>query len=232
MTPRRPLTPDGYEAFLRDLKARIRLVQVRAALAVNAELVLLYWRTGRDILERQTKEGWGAQVIDRLSADLRRAFPDMQGFSARNMKYMRAFAIAWPDEEIVQQLVALLPWGHNVRLLEQVKNRGERVWYAQQAIEHGWSRSVLVAQIETGLHRRAGKALTNFKATLPPPQSDLARGATAPDRWTFPIERKCARSVPWRRGSEGRSRPSSKRRRVGCARWATELSDKSRSISV
>jgi predicted nuclease of restriction endonuclease-like (RecB) superfamily len=169
--------PAGYAAFLGEVKARVRAAQVRAALAVNAELVLLYWSLGRDILARQKKEGWGAQVIDRLSADLRAAFPEMAGFSPRNLKYMRAFAAAWPEEEIVQQIVAQLPWGHNVRLLDLLEGREQRLWYARQAIEHGWSRNVLLAQIETGLHERAGKALTNFRTTLPPSRSDLAQQA-------------------------------------------------------
>ena len=169
--------PAGYITFLDDVKARIRAAQVKAALAVNAELVLLYWSLGRDIVARQRKEGWGAQVIDRLSADLRAAFPDMQGLSPRNLKYMRAFAEAWPDRKIVQQAVARLPWGHNVRLLDHLKSPNHRLWYARQAIEHGWSRAILEAQIESRLHERAGKALTNFQATLPPPHSDLAQQA-------------------------------------------------------
>src|SRR5436190_15817941 len=104
---------EGYDDFLRDLKERIRSAQVRAALAVNRELVLLYWQIGRDILARQQQRGWGARVIDRLAADLHQAFPEMQGFSRRNLKYMRAFAEAWPDEPIVQQAAAQIPWFHN-----------------------------------------------------------------------------------------------------------------------
>jgi len=146
--------------------------------------VLLYWRIGRDILVRQKKEGWGARVIDRLSADLRAAFPEMQGFSPRNLKYMRAFAEAWSDEQIVQQAVAQLPWGHNVRLLDRIDGHAERLWYVRQAIEHGGSRAILEAQIETRVHERAGKALTNFKATLPPPHSDLAQ-QTLKDPYVF-----------------------------------------------
>jgi predicted nuclease of restriction endonuclease-like (RecB) superfamily len=176
--------PTGYVSFLDDVKTRIRAAQVKAALAVNAELVLLYWSIGRDILARQKKEGWGAHVIDRLSGDLRSAFPEMQGFSPRNLKYMRAFAGAWPDRRIVQQLAAQLPWFHSCTLLDRVKEPGVREWYARQTIEHGWSRSVLVAQIETGLHKRAGKALTNFKATLAPPHSDLAQ-QTLKDPYVF-----------------------------------------------
>jgi predicted nuclease of restriction endonuclease-like (RecB) superfamily len=170
------LTPSpGYDAFLRDLKARIRSAQVRAALSVNRELVLLYWQIGTDILTNQRERGWGAKVIDRLSADLRRDFPEMKGFSARNLKYMRALAEAYPDEPFVQQLVAQIPWGHNVRLLDHVKDATEREWYLQQTVQHGWSRNVLVHQIESGLYRRQGKALTNFDRTLPSPTSDLAQ---------------------------------------------------------
>jgi predicted nuclease of restriction endonuclease-like (RecB) superfamily len=166
---------EGYDDFLRDLKERIRNAQVRAALAVNRELVLLYWQIGRDILARQQQQGWGAKVIDRLAADLRQAFPEMQGFSPRNLKYMRAFAEAWPDEPIVQQLVAQIPWGHNVRLLDYVKVPEQREWYVRQAIQYGWSRNILVHQIETGLYHRQGQAITNFERTLPSPQSDLAQ---------------------------------------------------------
>src|SRR5262249_17969932 len=99
---------------------------------------------GRDILARQREYGWGAKVIDRLAGDLRREFPGMEGFSPRNLKYMRAFALAWPEEPIVQQLVAQIPWGHNVRLLDQVKDRLAREWYVKETIQHGWSRNVLV----------------------------------------------------------------------------------------
>ena len=107
-----PLAPDSYGQFLADLKGRIRTAQLRASLAVNRELVLLYWQIGRDILDRQERENWGAKVIDRLATDLKRAFPEMKGFSPRNLKYMRAFAEAWPDEANVQQPVAQIPWGH------------------------------------------------------------------------------------------------------------------------
>ena len=165
----------GYVALVAELKQRIADARLRAALSVNRELVLLYWGIGRDILSRQESEGWGAKVIDRLAVDLGRAFPEMTGLSARNLKYMRAFAEAWPDLEFVQQVVALLPWGHNVRLLDAVKAAPERTWYARQAIENGWSRNVLVHQIESGLFTRQGGALTNFTRTLPAGQSELAQ---------------------------------------------------------
>jgi predicted nuclease of restriction endonuclease-like (RecB) superfamily len=165
----------GYDALLAILKERIGAAQVRAALAVNRELVLLYWSIGRDILARQQAQGWGARVIDRLSADLRRAFPDLKGFSPRNLKYMRAFAEAYPDESIVQQAAAQLPWFHHCVLLDKVRDPTERAWYIQATIQHGWSRNLLVHQVESGLYRRQGRAVTNFERTLPAPQSELAQ---------------------------------------------------------
>ncbi len=158
-----------------ELKGRIHSAQQRAALAVNRELVLLYWQIGRDILARQAAQGWGAKVIERLAHDLRQAFPDMKGFSPRNLKYMRAFAEGWPDADFVQAVLAQLPWYHQLALLDKLDNADSRRWYAAQAIEHTWSRNVLVMQIETRLRERTGAALTNFEARLPKPQSDLAR---------------------------------------------------------
>ena len=165
----------SYQDLRARLKSQIQTVQVRAAVAVNQELVLLYWRIGKEILVRQREDGWGTRVIERLAKDLRLEFPDMQGLSPRNLGYMKAFAEAWPEEPILQQAVAKLPWGHNLRLLDLVKKPEERLWYVEQAIQNGWSRNVLVMQIESGLYRRQGKAITNFQATLPQPQSDLAQ---------------------------------------------------------
>ncbi len=169
------LPPEGYADWLADLKTRIHAAQQRATLAVNRELVLLYWQIGRDILARQAEQGWGAKVIDRLAHDLRRTFPDMKGFSPRNLKYMRAFAEAWPDEQFVQAVLARLPWYHQLALLDKLPDSQARRWYAAQAIKHNWSRNVLVLQIETRLLERQGNAVTNFDATLPVSQSDLAR---------------------------------------------------------
>jgi predicted nuclease of restriction endonuclease-like (RecB) superfamily len=176
--------PDSYPALVSDLKRRIADTRLRAALSVNRELILLYWSIGRDILTRQKQEGWGTKVIDRLAADLGRSFPDMTGLSARNLKYMRAFADAWPAAEFVQQVVALLPWGHNVRLLDAIKVPEQRAWYARQAIEHGWSRNVLEHQIDSNLFARQGSALTNFSRTLPAGQSELAQQILK-DPYTF-----------------------------------------------
>lgn len=164
---------DNYFALLSGLKKRIRSAQIKATLAVNKELILLYWQIGREILARQQVEGWGGKVIDRLAKDLKREFPDMQGFSSRNLKYMRAFAEAWPEEQFVHQAGAQIPWKHNCILLEKVKDPAERLWYIQQTVENGWSRNVLVLQIESGLFQRQGGAITNFDRTLPSPQSDL-----------------------------------------------------------
>ncbi len=170
--------PTGYADLLTDLKKRIQTAQLRASLAVNRELVSLYWTIGREVLSRQKKEGWGSKIIDRLAKDLHAEFPELKGFSRTNLLYMRAFAETWPDEVIVQRVVGQIPWGHNVRLLDLVKNPDERLWYAHQTIQNGWSRNVLVMQIEARLYRRQGKAITNFDRTLPSPQSDLAQQIT------------------------------------------------------
>ena len=175
--PKQPsmIPPDSYELFLIALKKRIRTAQVKAALAVNKELILLYWQIGRDILQRQAVEGWGGKVVTQLAKDLKREFPELRGFSRSNLMYMRTFAEAWPDEQIVHQLGGQIPWKHNCVLLEKVKDPDARRWYIQKTVEHGWSRAVLTMQIETGLYQRQGSAVTNFERTLPKPQSDLAR---------------------------------------------------------
>ncbi len=173
-----------YKNLLDTIKQRVRTAQVRAAVSVNRELVLLYWKIGRDILARQADQGWGAKVIEHLSKDLRRSFHDVKGFSTRNLKYMRAFGEAWPEFEFVQQVAAQLPWFHHCVLLDKVKNVDERLFYVQQSIENGWSRNVLVIQIESDLYHRQGKALTNFEATLPEPDSDLAQ-QTLKDPYCF-----------------------------------------------
>ena len=175
--PKQPsmIPPNGYEIFLNDLKTRIRTAQIKAAQAINTEVTLLYWEIGCDILQRQKTEGWGSKVIKRLSSDLKREFPELKGFSSRNLLYMRKLAEAYPDREIVQRVAAQIPWRHNQALLDKLKEQEERLWYAQQSLKNGWSRDILVMQIESGLYQRQGKAITNFEDTLPRPQSDLAR---------------------------------------------------------
>jgi len=174
--PRSSLVPDdGYRELLEDLKGRIRSSQIKAAIAVNQELIFLYWQIGREILMRQEQQGWGSKVITQLSKDLAQEFPEMKGFSVRNLKYMRTFANTYPDLELGQQPVALIPWGHNCVLLDKVQDSIERLWYARKALENGWSRAVLTTQIEGGLYlRKRGTATTNFDRTLPQTQSDLA----------------------------------------------------------
>ncbi len=172
--PARAGMPKDYAAILHELKQRIAGERLRTVLAANAAMVLMYWDIGRTILARQSTEGWGAKVIDRLSVDLRLAFPDMTGLSPRNLKYMRAFAEAWPDRAIVQGPLAQITWYHNIALLEKLDDPQTRLWYAAKIHENGWSQNVLKLQIEQQAHRRQGRAVNNFAVTLPPQESDLA----------------------------------------------------------
>lgn len=216
--------PTAYAPLLADLKARVRAAQVKAAVAVNRELMLLYWHIGRAISQARQVEGWGANVVERLAKDLAAEFPEMGGFSYTNVKRMRAFFEAYDAIEIGPQAVGQLPdsqardeispqpmgrlpaaivaqpvrqfedappeplslltWGANILLIEKVKDPAARLWYARKAVEHGWSRAVLTVQIESRLHERSGKAITNFARTLPPAQSDMAREVLK-DPYTF-----------------------------------------------
>ena len=206
--PATALPPTAYAPWLTALKARVRSAQLQAAARVNHELISLYWDIGRSIVEGQRDRGYGKQVVEQLAADLQAEFPGLAGFSPLNVWRMRAFYEAYADDgrilsqpvtelapAIVQQPVApsddgppepmaSLPWGHNLLLLHKLKSPTDRRWYAQAAVEHGWSRSVLAVQIAQRAHRRAGKAVTNFAATLPPPQSDLAQ-QTLRDPYVF-----------------------------------------------
>lgn len=166
--------PSDYVEVLNDIKKRITQTRLRTALSANSKMVLLYWDIGRVILQRQQKEGWGAKIIDRLSSDLAEAYPEMKGFSPRNLKYMRAFASAWPERSFVQEPLAQIPWYHHIALLEKLDSSSERLWYARQVIEHGWSHNILGLQIDRQAHKRQGKALNNFNKTLPPTDSDMA----------------------------------------------------------
>ncbi len=170
-----PIITNEYSEFISGLKADVRRSRVKAALAVNRELVLLYWRIGSGILAKQKELGWGAKVVEQISLDLRLEFPEMKGFSPRNLKYMRSFAENYPESEFVQQAAAQIPWFHNCVILDKVKDQQEREFYISKTIENGWSRNVLEMQIESGLYLRQGKAITNFELTLPKPQSDLAQ---------------------------------------------------------
>jgi predicted nuclease of restriction endonuclease-like (RecB) superfamily len=173
------IIPAGYKELLNELKEKIRNAQLKAALAVNEELIRLYWDLGKTIVEKHRQEKWGSKVVDNIGLDLQQSFPGEGGFSRSNIFYMRSFYLAY---EIVQQAVGQLeslpifrvPWGHNIVLLTKLKDNDQRLWYAQQTIKNGWSRNVLVMWIESDLYGRKGKAINNFALTLPEPQSDLA----------------------------------------------------------
>ena len=160
MTP--PTPTSDYPTFLTELKTRIRQAQLKAALSVNKELILLYWKIGKDILANQEKLGWGAKVIDQLSQDLRTEFPEIKGFSVRNLKYMQAFAASYPDLPFVQEVLAQLPRCHLCVIITRLKDPEVRLFYLKKTIEHGWSRNILVHQIKSGLHLREGASTTNF----------------------------------------------------------------------
>lgn len=195
--------PSDYAAVLARLQQRIAAAQTRSALAVNRELITLYWHVGETIVKRQTEAGWGHAVVERLAHDLRRTFPDIEGFSPRNIWRMRAFFLAWSagQEKLTQpvsesgaspaakkppQAVSEIPWGHNIVLLQQCERPEERLWYAEQTRAQGWSRSVLQAQITKKVHTRQGKATTNVSRALPPPQSEQARQTLKdPDTFDF-----------------------------------------------
>ena len=197
-TPPEPKVPALYATLLADIKQRVRRAQVRAMLAVNAELIRLYWDIGRVIDERQQQEGWGAGVIPRLARDLHNDLPEEKGFSERNIKQMLAFYREYAQLSFVQQpaaqietepkvpqaaalftaeLILALPWTHHAILMAKVKDPATRHWYMQAALEHGWSRSILVMQIETAAHQRQGRAGSNFALRLPKPESDLVQQA-------------------------------------------------------
>jgi predicted nuclease of restriction endonuclease-like (RecB) superfamily len=167
-----------YHQWLLDLKTRFRHVQLKAAVAVNTELLRFYWKLGADILAQQASQRWGSGFLEKLSQDLMQEFPDMKGFSVRNLKYIRQWHSFWTASPIGQQAVAQLtaiPWGHNLAILSKCSSHDQALCYMQQTQAHGWSRMVLTHQIESGLWQREGQPLTNFAQTLPAPQSELAR---------------------------------------------------------
>jgi predicted nuclease of restriction endonuclease-like (RecB) superfamily len=206
-----PALSADYPQLLSHITGLIEATRVKAVLSVNCKLIELYFDIGRRIVERQESEGWGRSVVQRLSADIRHKWPDIKGFSLANMWRMRSFYLAWrPDSEkiaqdvrelegqgkqsrlvaetptaaILAQAVREIPWGHNILLMQKLKPRKMRLWYAQQTIEYGWSRAVLQIQIKTDLYGRTGKAITNFKQTLPAPESDLIQ-QTLKDPYVF-----------------------------------------------
>lgn len=177
---------EEYRTFLENLKQQVYQRRYQAARQVNKELILLYHHIGSEILRQQNEQGWGTKVVEQLSKDLCLEFSEMRGFSPRNLKYMQKFASEMPDLEIVQQLVAQMPWGHITHLLDRVVDFQTRLWYIEKTIENGWSRNVMVIQIEKELHKRQGQAITNFGEKLPSPQSDLAHN-TLKDPYIFDV---------------------------------------------
>jgi len=174
----------AYFDFIQDIKKRVQSAQIKAAVSVNQELLRLYWDMGAKIVEKQKQTAWGDGFLKQMSHDLQDDFPDMKGFSLRNLKYMRQWYSFWSDALIGQQAVAQIPWGHNLVILSKIQDHEEALFYVQKTIENNWSRAVLTHQIEGGLFKRKGKAVTNFKATLPAPQSDLAK-QTLKDPYNF-----------------------------------------------
>jgi len=181
--------PSGYDSLFKNLKISIDKARIKACLSVNRELIELYWTIGKEIVETQKDDTWGANVIEQISNDIKKSFPGIKGFSSRNIWRMRAFYLAYTkdtlnlpqpvaeiDTKNLPQPMAEIPWGHNIVLIEKMKEPSERVWYAKQTTINGWSRAVLTNQIESKLFDRQGKAITNFTKTLPPQQSDLAQG--------------------------------------------------------
>ncbi len=207
-----PLQETEYSKWLQTMKAS----RVKAALSVNRELIELYWFLGGQIIEKQKTAKWGSGFIENLSLDLKNEFPDMAGFSSKNLRYCRAFYHYYNDTEFWQQYVAKkknsvefekwqqavakidvtsiddfvpeitgqIPWGHNIQIFTKTKNLDEAIFYISQTIENGWSRDVMALQIKSDLYTRQGNAVTNFKHTLPAPQSDLAQ-QTIKDPYTF-----------------------------------------------
>ncbi len=177
------VSPASYAKFISSLKVRIHSSQLKAVVAANRELIKLYWEIGKAIVEKQEQEGWGSKVLERVAKDLQREFTRIEGFSRANIFRMRAFYRAYSNcltavrqlqEDPIEPFLNI-PWGHNFVLLDKLKNFEERLWYAKKAAAHGWSRSMLTIWIENNLYRREGKAITNFKTTLPATESDLVQ---------------------------------------------------------
>lgn len=167
--------PNGYVDFISKIKETISKQRIQTFLNANKEMIVLYWTIGTSIIEKQESEGWGSKVIDRMSFDLKTEFPEMGGFSPRNLKYMRKFAEAWPDFELVQRTVALIPWRSNITLLDKLTSQDTRLWYANKVLELGLGKDMLVVQIESQLHQKEGAIISNFTQILPPLISDLTQ---------------------------------------------------------
>ena len=180
LTETRASTSMQYAQTLIDIKQSIKNAQIKATLSANKELIMLYWTIGKAIAEKQVLHSWGLHVIEQLAQDLQNEFPGLSGFSRANIFKMKSFYLAYEKvSQAVRQFDELpifsIPWGHNVVLLIKLKDNTQRFWYAEKAIEYGWSRSMLETWIQSDLYNREGKAITNFHKTLPSPDSDMAQ---------------------------------------------------------
>ena len=174
-----------YSTWLKDIKDKVRKAQLKAGLAINSTLLELYWDIGKDIVAKQENSPWGSGVIEKLANDLRSEFPDIKGFSRRNIYAVRQWYLFYSKESvIVPRSVAQIPWRHNRLIISKIKNVEEALFYAQSTIENGWSMDVLEIQIENSYYANKGNAITNFNKTLPTPQSDLAK-QTIRDPYNF-----------------------------------------------
>lgn len=177
------MNSNEYLEIVKSIRDEIKVAQYKAAVSVNRELIMLYYNIGRVINEHKS---WGNKFIDNLAADIKLSFPSATGYSVRNLKYMAKFAELYPDEEIVQATLAQITWYHNIALMDKVKDTKVALWYAEQTANHGWSRNVLVHQIESGLYERQVIAdkISNFENRLASPQSELA-AQTMKDPYVF-----------------------------------------------
>lgn len=169
-------TSKEYSELITEIKALVQSSRTKVALSVNSELINMYFEIGSSILSRQEKEGWGSYIVDSVASDLKKEFPDMKGFSRRNLQDMRALAREYKNLPNVRQLVAQIPWGHNIAIMQKVKPAEKREFYIKKTIENGWSRNVLIHQIESDLYERQGRGVNNIDAVLPAKQSELVKG--------------------------------------------------------
>ena len=165
-----------YKELISGIKIQIKNSRQKALLAVNGELLILYWNIGNIILDYQDKDGWGAKVIDNIAKEIKLEFPELKGFSPRNLKYMRKFALEYKSLEFVQQVVAQIPWSHNVVLMDRISDVNKRIWYINKIVENGWSRNILINQIESKLFERQNSVekTANFMEKLASPNNKLA----------------------------------------------------------
>jgi len=180
------IEPLKYNNFINQLKQKIQTSQIKASIRVNEELLKLYWDMAQMIIAKQQEASWGDGIIEKISRDLKEEFPNIKGFSKTNLLYMKKWYLFWYDENLPQVVgeIFKIPWGHNREIITKLKNRDEATFYAKNTLQYGWSRAVLIHQVESRLYQREGRAITNFDTKLPPPQSDLAK-ATLKDPYNF-----------------------------------------------